>query len=100
MCDNLVVLPEYTSQFRMIVAKNSDRPAYESQPLVYNQRRSFEQEDMLKLAYVTIPQSDEAFLTIGSSPFWCWGFEQGINEYGVAIGNEATFTKDLQRKCS
>jgi secernin len=96
MCDNLVVLPDYTSQSRMLVAKNSDRPAYESQPLVYNRRQSFANENLLKLAYVTIPQVNEAFLTIGSSPYWCWGYEQGINEYGVALGNEAIFTKDLK----
>jgi secernin len=100
MCDNLVVLPDYTNHSRMIVAKNSDRPAYESQPLVYNQRQSFTNEDMLKLAYVTIPQIDEALLTIGSSPYWCWGYEQGMNEYGVAIGNEATFTKDLKESAA
>ncbi|WP_232696692.1 C69 family dipeptidase [Brevibacillus daliensis] len=100
MCDNLVVLPEYTSQSRMLVAKNSDRPAYESQPLVYNQRQSHENGNMLELAYLKIPQVDETLLTIGSSPFWCWGFEQGINEHGVAIGNEAIFTKDLKESAA
>lgn len=96
MCDNFVVLPDYTNQFRMLFAKNSDRPAYESQPLVYNQRQSHKSGQMLKLAYIKIPQAEQTFLTIGSSPYWCWGYEQGINEYGVAIGNEAIFTKDLK----
>ncbi|WHZ58105.1 C69 family dipeptidase [Metabacillus hrfriensis] len=96
MCDNLVVLPDSTSQTRMLVAKNSDRPAYESQPLVYNKRQTYENGKNVKLAYLNIPQIKETYLTIGSSPFWCWGYEQGINEHGVAIGNEAIFTKDLK----
>jgi secernin len=101
MCDNLVVLPDYTCSATMLVAKNSDRPAYESQPLVYNQRKSYKNNDvLLPLAYVKIPQVEETYLTIGSSPFWCWGYEQGINEYGVAIGNEAIFTKDLKESAA
>jgi secernin len=100
MCDNLVVLPDYTKNARMLVAKNSDRPAYESQPLVHNNRKTYENGSILKLAYVAIPQVSETFLTIGSSPFWCWGYEQGINEHGVAIGNEAIFTKDLKESAA
>ena len=100
MCDNLVVLPDFTRSASMLVAKNSDRPAYESQPLVYNQRKSYKSKTMLPLAYIEIAQVEETFLTVGSSPYWCWGYEQGMNEYGVAIGNEAIFTKDLKESAS
>jgi secernin len=50
----------------------------------------------LQLEYVSLPQTDVTFATLGASPYWCWGYEQGINEYHVAIGNEAIYTKTFR----
>ncbi len=41
---------------------------------------------------MTLPQVRHTYRVLGSQPFWLWGFEHGVNERGVAIGNEAIWT--------
>ena len=43
-----------------------------------------------------MPQPEITFATLGSSPYWCYGYESGVNEFGVAIGNEAIYTKAMK----
>jgi secernin len=91
-CDSFIVLPDATTNGHMLFGKNSDRPAGEAQPLRFHDRRRAGGE--LRLAHVTVPDAP-AFRHIGASPFWCWGYEFGINEHHVVIGNEAQFTRPL-----
>jgi secernin len=79
----------------MLLGKNSDRPVNETQPLRYVPARSASSSDRLQLAYVEIADARETLAHIGASPYWCWGHELGVNECGLAIGNEALFTRDL-----
>lgn len=95
MCDIFVVMPDISENGRTVLCKNSDRPSFDCQPLACHGRKHFEKDSSLMLAYLTIPQADKRFATLGSSPYWCWGYEEGINEFGVAIGNEAVYTRDL-----
>lgn len=89
-CDTFVALPDATASGSVLFGKNSDRPAGEAQPLRSIPARAM--GEPLRLAYVTIDDAP-SFAHVGSSPFWCWGHEIGVNERRVAIGNEAVFTR-------
>ena len=92
-CDTMVALPDATTTGTTVLGKNSDRPVFDCQPLVHIPRQEHALDATIKLEYRTIPQVEQTYATIGSSPYWCWGYEEGMNEFGVAIGNEAIFTK-------
>ena len=74
----------------MVFAKNSDRPAGEVQVAVPFGRRS-SAGCTLRTQYLKIGDTGAhaAFL---SCPTWLWGAEHGVNEHGVAIGNERVRT--------
>jgi dipeptidase len=36
----------------------------------------------------------ETYRVMGHSPWWVWGFEHGVNEYAVAIGNHSVFSNE------
>jgi dipeptidase len=92
MCDTLVATPDYTASGTMILAKNSDREPNEAQ-VVVRYPRTRQKQKGLKTTFIQIPQVKETHEVILSKPFQMWGAEMGVNEHGVAIGNEAVFTK-------
>ena len=94
-CDSFVVLPTASADGSMLLGKNSDRPVNETQPLRYVPARAPAGSERLQLAYVEIADDRQTLAHVGASPYWCWGHELGLNERGVAIGNEALFTRDL-----
>ncbi|HXN14636.1 MAG TPA: C69 family dipeptidase, partial [Candidatus Acidoferrales bacterium] len=93
-CDTIVVLAPHTRAGATILAKNSDRAPRECQPLARAPHRLHPEGASVHCQYLEIPQVPETAAVIGSRPFWLWGFEQGLNEYGVAIGNEAVLTRE------
>ncbi|MGH7268502.1 MAG: C69 family dipeptidase, partial [Candidatus Rokuibacteriota bacterium] len=93
-CDTLVVLGSDAAGGRTIFAKNSDRPPTECQPLFQAPRARHAPGGTVRCQYLEIPQAPETLAVLGSRPWWLWGFEHGVNEAGVAIGNEALPTRE------
>ena len=93
-CDTLVALGSETRSGRTLFAKNSDRPTTECQPLQAVPARRHPPGATVRCTYLEIPEAPETLAVLGSRPWWIWGFEHGVNEAGVAIGNEALHTRD------
>lgn len=87
MCDSLcLVRPEGT-----LFAKSSDRPVAEPQVVEWHPTRPG--GGSLRTQYLEVDDSGACAL-VGSRPTWLWGFEHGVNEHRVAIGNERVWTTD------
>ncbi len=92
MCDTLAVLSSHSQNGISYLAKNSDREPDESQ-LITCAPEQFPDVGMLKCTFIEIPQVEHTNAVILSRPFQMWGAEMGVNEHGLAIGNEAVFTR-------
>ena len=92
MCDTFIALPSITKNNTLIFGKNSDREPNEAHAIVRFPRMKHI-ESTLRCSFIDIPQVEDTFEIILSKPFWVWGAEMGVNEYGVTIGSSAVFTK-------
>lgn len=93
MCDTQVLIGAEATWF----AKNSDREPSEPQPVVRLPAVTDDPAPVLRTTYLEIPQVPRRQAVILSRPVWCWGAEMGANAAGVAIGNEAIFTRRASR---
>jgi secernin len=93
MCDTMVALGNSTRDGAVIFAKNSDREPNEAQQIVMVPPTSHPPGSLVRCTYIEIPQVEHTFGLLLAKPFWIWGAEMGANEHGVAIGNEAVFTR-------
>ncbi|MCB0901884.1 MAG: C69 family dipeptidase [Candidatus Nanopelagicales bacterium] len=97
MCDTFVSLPDATTDGSVILGKNSDREPNEAHEIVMLPA-SDPESTTLRATYIDIPQVGHTHAVLLSKPYWIWGAEMGVNEHGVAIGNEAVFTKAKREK--
>ncbi|HUZ02187.1 MAG TPA: C69 family dipeptidase, partial [Thermomicrobiaceae bacterium] len=93
-CDTAVAVNAATADGSVIFAKNSDRSPNEAQGLCHVPRARHAVGSRVRCQYVEIPQVEQTWELIGSRPYWLWGFEIGVNEWGVAIGNEAVLSRE------
>lgn len=89
MCDTQVLIADGAVWF----AKNSDREPSEPQSVVRRAAVRGDATPRLHVSHIEIDQVPERRATILSQPAWCWGAEMGLNDAGVAIGNEAIFSR-------
>ncbi len=94
MCDTLVALGNSTEDGSVIFGKNSDRPPNEAHVIRHFPRMEHREGSKVKCTHTEIPQEPETLEVLLSCPFWIWGAEMGVNEYGVAIGNESVWSKE------
>ncbi len=93
MCDTIVALGNVTADGVTLFGKNSDREPNEAHHLLRIPPARHAPGEKVKCTYIEIPQVEQTYEVLLCKPFWIWGAEMGTNEHGVAIGNEAVFTK-------
>ncbi|GMU78284.1 MAG: hypothetical protein AMXMBFR46_10790 [Acidimicrobiia bacterium] len=86
MCDTFASIGPWGARF----AKTSDRPPTEAQVLEWHPPRP--PGGILRTQYLEVPDPG-AYGTVLSRPTWLWGAEHGVNEYGLAVGNERVWSR-------
>jgi hypothetical protein len=87
MCDTMCAV----QSDRTLFAKNSDRPPTEVQLIESFSARAA--GGRLHTQYLEIDDVGAA-AALGARPTWLWGFEHGVNDHRVAVGNEQIWTVD------
>lgn len=94
MCDTLLL----RSRNATWLAKNSDRDPLEAQRVEVHPAVQNDRSKTLRCTWIEIPQVPRRHAIIIGRPAWMWGAEMGVNECGVAIGNEAIFSRCVQKQ--
>jgi dipeptidase len=93
-CDTFVALAGATAEGATLLGKNSDRYPWECQRIVSIPAREHPRGARVQCQYIDVPQVERTARVLGAQPYWLWGFEHGVNEHGVAIGNEMVVTRE------
>ena len=94
MCDTFVALPNATTTGTTLLAKSADTEVNECQVLERHSSRDWPAGAMVRVTHRMIPQARRTHDCLINRSFWLYGAEIGLNEHGVAIGNEAVFTNN------
>ena len=92
MCDTFVALGSVTRSGSVLLAKNADTEVNEAQHLLKIPGRDWPEGAQVRVTHRLIPQARRTNEVVLDKSFWLYGGEIGVNEHGVAIGNEAVFS--------
>lgn len=88
MCDTLA----FAHAGGVWFAKNSDREPDEAQRVEYVAPVAGDPAEQMQATYIPVAQVARRHGYLMGRPDWMWGAEMGVNDRGLAIGNEAVFT--------
>ncbi|MCB9718973.1 MAG: peptidase family C69, partial [Myxococcales bacterium] len=91
MCDSIVVVAGGETW----LAKNSDREPGEAQAVswVPGAPAPSSRHARRRCTHVSVADRGRRRAVVLSRPSWMWGAEMGVNESGLAVANEAVFTR-------
>ncbi len=106
MCDTFIKF-NHSETNHSFFAKNSDRDPGESQIIEFildakedfksdfliNKLKKYTESSLINLKTI-FDSFKHPYSALISRPVWIWGAEMGVNEFGLAIGNEAIFSKE------
>ena len=91
MCDTVVADGSVTADGGVWFGKNSDREPNESQ--VVEHLPAMQRGGRVRCTHIEVDDVSTTREVVLSRPVYMWGAEMGVNDCGVAIGNEAVFTR-------
>jgi secernin len=95
MCDTFVALPSVTREQSVLFAKSADCEVNEANAIVRIPGRKHLNGEAVRVTHLVIPQAEETYEVFLTKAFWTYGCEIGINEFGLAMGEEAVFTTEM-----
>jgi len=94
MCDSLVALKPATANGSIIYGKSADCEINEANAVVRIPHRTHVKGEGVRTTHLMIPQAEETYEVILTKACWTYGCEIGINEFGLAMGEEAVYTTE------
>ncbi|GMG86849.1 C69 family dipeptidase [Biformimicrobium ophioploci] len=91
MCDSFAIRRDGA----VWLAKNSDRDPLEAQRVEWHPPAKETSPGSMMTTWTQVPQVARRYGCVISRPAWIWGAEMGVNECGVAIANEAIFSRSV-----
>jgi dipeptidase len=54
--------------------------------------------EAVRITHLVLPQAGQTYETLLTKAFWTYGCEIGLNEWGLAMGEEAVFTTEMEKE--